>query len=304
MKQKSILILCAVSFFVALTLAGCSNTKSPQLANELSFSLDGISDVTISYDEENMTFFEGEGNDLVIKEYMTTDKNSYHAKVQEQPQSIKVSEGGKPIFKDDFSRYIEVYLPSSFQNNLTVTTTNGNIDFSKVNLNLSALRVDSTSGTIQINNATAQKLHLSSTSGTLSLGNMKADTIRLETTSGNLTCDKLHGNVTYTSTSGNAEFKDVTGSGSYRADQSGQLKVTYTDVTGDLSLFNKNDSIDLTLPNDLEFNFQATTKNGSISTSFQGSIAMQGDTTSGTVGDTPSVTVSVETKNGSIEVSQ
>ena len=304
MKRKTLSLICAAALLLTLALAGCSQVNTPQLANQLTFSLDGISEVTISYDEEEVTFFEGEGNDLVVKEYMTSDKKSYHAKVNEQSGSIKVSEGGKPIFKDNFSRYIEVYLPGSYQNELTVTTTNGNIDFSKVDLNLSALRVDSTSGAVQVGNATAKELHLSSTSGTLNLGNLEAETIRLETTSGNVSCEKLNGTVTYTSTSGNAEFLNAVGSGSYRADNSGKLQVTYTNVTGDLSLFNKNDSVDLILPSDLEFDFQATTKNGSISTSFQESIAINGDTTSGTVGAHPTVTVKVETKNGNIEVSQ
>ena len=78
----------------------------------------------------------------------------------------------------------------------------------------------------------------------------------------------------------------------------------YTEVTGDLSFYNKNDSIHVTLPADLEFEFEATAKNGSISTTFQENVSIEGRTTSGTVGEHPTVTVKVETNNGNIEVEQ
>ncbi len=78
----------------------------------------------------------------------------------------------------------------------------------------------------------------------------------------------------------------------------------FTEVTGDLSFFNKNDDINLTLPADLEFEFEATTKNGSVSTTFQECISVDGRTLRGTIGNNPMVTVKTETNNGNIEVTQ
>lgn len=296
--------LCIISILYLLVLGGCSNSKSSQMANELQFSLNEVSELTISYDEEKITFFEGDSDELVIKEYMTVNKRSYYAKVNELSDSIHISEGDKPFFKSGFSRYIEVYLPASYHQNLTITTTDGNIDLSNADLDLSMLRVDSTSGTVQLNSVIASSIHLSSTRGTLKLGSIQAEQIKLETTSGNVTCSELKGHVTYTSTSGNVDIKSAIGSGSYKANNSGKLNLTYTDVDGDLSFFNKNDTIDLTIPADLEFNFEATTKNGTISTTFQESITINGRTTSGTVGDNPVVTIKVETNNGDIQVTQ
>lgn len=250
-----------LGIFLILNLfvfAGCSNSKSAQMTNELRFSLKGISSLTLSYDEEKITIFESDSDALVIKEYMTESKSSYYAKVTEGNESIYISEGGKPFFKDGFSRYIEVYLPESYRENLTVTSTNGDIDFSGMNLDLSMLRVDNSSGNIRLDNAVASNIHLSSTSGTLYLGNIEANQISLETTSGSVICTKLNGNVIYT----------------------------------------------LTLPKNLEFEFQATTKNGSVSTNFQQDVTVNGHTTSGSVGSNPTITVKVETNNGDIEVTQ
>lgn len=303
MKIKKIVACLAVAIGVS-ALTGCSHEQSAQLENEITFSLDNITEVTISYDEEKVTFYESGNDALVIKEYMTKNKNSYHAKVDQSDDSIEISEGGKPIFKDGFYRYVEVYLPASYHENLTVTTTNGDIDISRLELSLNALRIDSTAGTVRLNTAEAQNLYLSTTSGILDVDNLNADTIRIATTSGDFFCEKLNGNVTYTTTSGNTDIKSAIGSGTYKANNSGELNVIYTEVTGDLSFYNKNDSIHITLPPDLEFEFEATTKNGSVSTTFQENISIDGRTTSGTVGEHPTVTVKVETNNGNIEVEQ
>lgn len=303
-RKKRQLTAGLVLMMCLMSAAGCAPNRPVLPANERSFSLDGISEVTISYDEENVTFYESETNELILKEYMTENKPGYHAKVTQHNGSIQISEGGKPLFDSGFSRYIEVYLPSSYQENLTLTTTDGDIDLTALPLKLNSLRVDSTAGTVQLNRAEARNVHLSSTSGTLVLGTLWADMIRLETTSGNVTCERLSGNVTYTTTSGNAEFKSASGSGDYTNSNSGILNVVYTDVSGDLSFYNKNDGVNVVLPSHLEFEFVATTKNGSISTSFQEYIAADGRTARGTVGEHPTVTVRAETNNGDIEISQ
>lgn len=303
MKLKNIAACLALPIGLSV-LIGCSRGQSAQLENEITFSLGNVSEVTISYDEEKVTFYESENDELVIKEYMTKNKNSYHAKVDQSSDRIKISEGGKPFFKDGFYRYIEVYLPASYHENLTITTTDGKIDISRLELSLHALRIDSTAGTVQLNTVEAQNLYLSTTSGVLDVDSLDADTIRIATTSGNFFCEKLDGNVTYTTTSGNTDIKSAIGSGTYKVNNSGELNVIYSEVTGDLSFYNKNDGIRVTLPADLEFEFEATTKNGSVFTTFQENISINGRIATGTVGEHPTVTVKVETNNGNIEVKQ
>lgn len=303
MKIKKIAACLAVAIGIPV-LTGCSHGQSAQLENEITVSLDNISEVTISYDEEKVTFYESGKDELVIKEYMTKNKNRYHAKVEQSGSHMKIREGGKPLFQDGFCRYIEVYLPASYHENLTVTTTDGDIDISRLELSLHALRIDCTAGTVRIHAVEAQSLYLSTTSGVLDAGHLNADTIRIATTSGHFFCEKLEGNVTYTTTSGSTDIKSALGLGTYKANQSGELNIIYTEVTGDLSFYNKNDGIHVTLPADLEFAFEATTKNGSVSTTFPENVFMDGRTTSGTVGEHPTVTVKAETNNGNIQVEQ
>lgn len=301
---KKKLAACLTTILILPVLSGCSSGQALQMANEIHLSLDGISELTISYDEEKVIFYESKGDDLTIKEYMTENNSSYYARVEESNGSIKISEGGKPLFRGDFSRYVEVYLPASYQENLTVTTTNGNIDISELELSLNTLRMDSTAGTIKLNTVEAQSIYLSTTSGILDVAGLKAEEIRIDTTRGSLSCEELDGNVTYTTTSGNANIQSAIGSGTYKANNSGELNVVYSEVTGDLTFYNKNDSINLSLPADLEFEFEAATKNGTISTSFQEFVSVEGRTTSGTIGNCPTVTIKMETNNGNIEVQQ
>lgn len=303
MKPNHVIcILLAALFPFAMT--GCAHSQGSETVNEIRLSLAGISNVTISYDDEPVTFYLTEGSDLLIKEYMTKSSVGYYAHVKRNDGSIHISEGGKPLFKSGFYRRIEVYLPASYSESLTVTTTDGDIDFTNAELQLSQLRIDSTAGTVDVGAACTSGIYLSTTSGTLRLGSLKAGHIRLETTSGTVSCDKLAGTVEYTSTSGDLEVKAAAGSGSYRANNSGTLQVSYTEVTGDLYFFNKNDDITLTLPQNLSFEFEAMTKNGSVATTFQEYLTVDGRTTCGAVGGDPSVSVKAETNNGTITVTQ
>lgn len=304
MKRKNQYLISIAAISLLSLLAGCNTEKIPKPANEVHLSLDGIENLTISYDEEDILFSESENDELVIKEYMTENKKSYYAKIQQKKHSIQISEWEKPFFKSGFSRYVEVYLPASYQENLTITSTDGTIDLSETALELSGVRIDCTSGKVSLKEAAASDVHISSTSGTLEIGSITSENIRLETTSGKVMCDELEGNVTYVSTSGDLEVKSASGSGSYTANNSGKLDVTYTNVAGNLSLYNKNDDISLTLPKELGFDFCATTKNGSIVTSFQEALTTEGKTVQGTVGKNPTASVEVQTKNGKIEVMQ
>ena len=93
MNLKKQIVLCMAIILCLSVLAGCSKSRSPQMANELRFSLDTVSELIISYDEETITFFESDSDYLVIKEYMTINKSSYYAKVTERNNSIHISEG-------------------------------------------------------------------------------------------------------------------------------------------------------------------------------------------------------------------
>lgn len=301
MNRKKIMLLCGV-LTMCFLLSACGSGRTTKLINEIELSLDNIEELTISYDDENISFFESGNQKLVIKEYMSKDKKDYYAKVSQKDTSIRISEGRKPVIKGGFTRYIEVYLPASYSEKLEVDVTNGNIDMSDVKLEMESVRIDCTSGALKSGQIAAEDIHLSTTSGELELDNIVGKHILIETTKGNVTCGKVNGDVVYTSTSGNAEFMYASGSGDYKANNSGNLSVVYEEVTGDLSFFNKNGNVNLVLPKSLSFEFEANTKNGSIKTDFQDDLLVKEKSSSGLVGNQAEVTVKAVTKNGNIEV--
>lgn len=301
--KKKLFTIFAMAVCISV-FSGCSVPQNSDKANEMRFSLQGITDVTISYDEEPIVFYQAEGDELVVKEYMTKNKSSYHARVKQSGDSINIREGGKPLIKSGFSRNIEVFLPASYSENLKITTTDGNIDLTETPLQLSELRIDTTKATVGINIVIARNVHLSTTSGKYNIGGIEADEILLDSTSGTITCNNLKGNVTYTSTSGNAEIKSAVGEGSYNTSNSGNLIVNYIEVTGDLYLYNKTGNINIEVPNELSFHFFATTNSGSVTTTFGQYLTIGEHTANGSIGENPTVWVRTETNSGNIEVKQ
>lgn len=239
MKIKNYLTAGIAAAVGLLILTGCSDHRSSAQVHELTFSLEGISEVILSYDEEPVTFYESETNDLVVKEYMTESRCSYYAKADHGDNYIAIREGRKPLFGNGFSRRVAVYLPAFYHESLTVTTTDGDIDLSALEMTLHTLRIDSTAGAVKISTAAAQTIHLSTTSGILEADRLEADTIQIATTRGSFSCRTLDGHVTYTTTSGNANIQSAIGSGIYEASHAEEVTYEKTNrsKTDPLSVF-------------------------------------------------------------------
>lgn len=282
MKEK---LFCIGMLSIVSLFTGCSSNSSCKMVNQMIFDLNSVTEITIAYDEENISFYEGSNDELRIEEYMTADKKSYYAEVSEKKNSIHISEGSKPFFSGDFERYVKVYLPSEYNASLNVSTTNGEINFSDIFIQLESLYAESTSGKVIINE-------------------VNTSDIRLITTNGNVHIQALEGKVSYTSTGGSLTVESARGGGSYKAENSGKLKVRYEELSDDLYMFNKNDSINLTLPENLSFEFKATTKNGSVSVPFNDEVSKKDRTTKGTIGSDPTVKIELESRNGNIKVEQ
>lgn len=275
--MKKLSVICAAALGISLT-AGCKNdAKVAELVNEKNLSLSGIEVISVSYDEEDITFFQSSENELVIREYMTDCKPSYCAKIRYEGGRLEVSEGGKPFFKNNFFRYVEVGLPVRYEESLIVTTTSGTVDFSLATLDTKILRAETTSGKILISKAKADTMYLITTRGEIRSERIEGRKIKLESTSGNIVCEGLIGNVEYTSTNGSLSVHSAIGCGSYTANNSGELQILYEKLTGDLSMYNKNDDIELYLPADSVYSFLTETKNGTVRTEFENSSAVRDD---------------------------
>lgn len=298
-RSLQVLILLCVTFLIS----GCSGNEGYE-PNIQSFDLEEISDINISYDEEEVTFYESDNGQLVIKEYMTENRSRYYARIKEKRTSISITEGRKPFIQKGFSRFVEVYLPENYAGNLSVTTTSGDIDLSETKLNLEGMHAESTAGTLKISALSASSIYLFTTRGEMILGDIQGTQIQMESTSGKLSCEKISGRVSYCSKNGDAVFRSISGSGTFKTENSGKLEAHFKVVEGDLDFYNKNDKIEVTLPQVLSFEFRAELKNGSLDTTFQENLERTGNTYKGVVGKQPAVAVKAKTNNGKIQVKQ
>lgn len=303
--KKAKQFACFMAVLVQLvSLNSCNSWKHSTTVNELHFSLEMITEIDIAYDDEAVTFFVSEDEDMVIREYMTDYQKNYCARVKQGTHNIQVREGGKPFWKNGFSRYIEVYIPSDYAENLTVATTDGDIDLSGVPLSLSELCVSSTAGTARLDSVAAANIRLTTTKGKLSLGVVEGGQIWIETSNGSVSCDRMIGQLTYTTTGGDLEIKEAIGCGDYKVNNSGKLQVAYSKVDGDLSFYNKNDDVELTVPADLDFIFNAETKNGTVIAGFLTGGMTNEQTVRETVGSDPQIVIQAESRNGDIRIIQ
>lgn len=296
-QHKTALILTFIVSLV-LVLGGCSGTQGPIQTKD--FPLADVKSVEVDYDGESVVIKRSDSDKITIVEYMDKSKKSYLAKMNLASGVLTITEGARPIGNGVHS-YIEIYLPESYQNSLSLHTTDGRISSDLV-LTISSFHADTTNGTIEISNLSADQMRITSTGGDVSLKNLITHTCTIDTTNADTHMDYITGIVTYESKGGNLTATDFSGSGNFRATGDGDMDIAFTQVSGDLTAYAKNGKLVLTLPQNLNFTFSATTKDGNINTPFSELLSFSGKTAGGTIGDHADIKIGLETKNGDIEV--
>lgn len=302
MKRNLILFTCAGIFLVGI-LSGCGSQKAIALVNTLTFSIGDFQSLRLDYDADDIHVLESNNDKVTLKEYMNENKKSYYAKTSTQNGELFITEGDRPR-RSSFESYIEIYIPLDYTDSLSLHSTSGTIE-SKIPLNLSGnFSIDTTSGLIDVSNTKAASVKITSTNGNLSFENIDADAIQIQTTNATTLINQASGVISYQSKGGNLTASGINGSGSFNASGEGSIDVAFTDATGDISAYSKNGTLTLELPSQLAFKFSATTKEGSIDTSFADQLAATDTTTTGTVGSSPDISIELETQNGDIKVSR
>ncbi|MCB8815304.1 DUF4097 family beta strand repeat-containing protein [Desulfosporosinus shakirovi] len=320
--KPNILSVALVCILLIGALSGCGNQKAISLVNTLAFDIGDFQSIRLDYDADDIYVLKSESDKVVLKEYMNEDKKNYYARTTIQNGELLITEGDRPR-RSGFESYIELCIPQDYSDSLSLHSTSGTVD-TKIPLNLSGnFSVDTTSGMINVSDIkasainitttsgraegkgfTASALKIVSTSGNLTFDTIDMDTIYIQSTSANTTINHANGSFTYKSTGGKLAISDITGYGSFNASGEGSIKASFTDVTGDISAYSKNGSLTFGLPSQLEFKFSATTREGSIDTSFADLLAVTGNTAAGIVGSSPTVSIELETRNGDIKVSR
>lgn len=299
MKRKVISFTCVVFLLMGI-LSGCGGQKVIALVNTLTFDTGDFKSLRFDYDVDNIHVLESDNEKVIVKEYMNENKKNYYARTSMKNGELLITEGDRPK-RSSFESYIEIYIPQDYTNSLSLHSTSGTIN-SEIALNLSGdFCVDTTSGVVEVSNTKASTVKATSTNGSLSFENIYADKINIQTTNATTAMNQINGTISYQSKGGKLTASGLSGFGSFNASGEGPIDISFDDVTSDISAYSKNGTLTVTLPSGLDFKFSATTKEGSIDTSFADQLAITDNTAAGTVGASSDITVELETRNGDIK---
>ena len=298
MTRKFISFTC-VGFLLMVILSGCGGQKATALVNTLTFDTGDFESLRLDFDADDIHVLESDNAKVILKEYMNEDKKSYYARASTLNGELLITEGDRPR-RSSFESYIEIYIPQDYTDSLSLHSTSGTIN-TEIALNLSGdFSVDTTSGVVEVSNTKASNVKATSTNGSLSFENITADEINIQTTNATTSMSQAIGAIKYQAKGGKLTASDLSGSGSFNASGEGSIDISFAEVTSNISAYSKNGSLTVMLPSKLDFKFSATTKEGSIDTSFADQLAMTDNNATGTVGASPEITVVLETRNGDI----
>lgn len=286
-------IICFAFFF-----SGCSGEQGRAQTKE--FTLAQVKSIKVDYDGESVTVKKSNTDKIVVVEYLNKKQKTYYAQIKLSGDVLTVTEGQRPI-GNGVKSYIELYLPQSFQNSLSLHTTDGRIS-SDLALTLESVYANTTNGTISISNLSAKQIDLSGTGGEMRLQNIVSQSCKVNAGNADTFMDSITGEIAYQSKGGNLTLNDTVGFGRFEANGDGNMEIAFASVSGDVSAYAKNGSLTLTLPAELEFALSATTKDGKIKTPFSESLSTIGETVGGTIGKQADFKIGLETRNGDITV--
>lgn len=234
--------------------ASQSSSQDMRLVLDEEVKLDGIDDLRVLYDMNgnDVYIYEGEGNTLIIKEYLGSEiKDNEASTVSVNGSKLEIK--GKKRNTSGFTfffhigtsnfgngSYTEIWLPASYQGNLQITTASGDIISEPDIMLTECFEAASTSGTISIPSVDAKEVSVCSTSGDIKIDmiNTKSDNkdarIDIATTSGDMYFKNLSGVISIATTSGYVTAESISGDAEF-ASTSGDINVKHIDGNADIT---------------------------------------------------------------------
>jgi hypothetical protein len=294
------------------------------LVNTKNFSLEGVKNLSIDYGSGEMILRESATGELIIKEYMTTDRSRYHALISRSGDSLSIRPGRRPWFSWNWRARAEIYLPRSFRENIRIANGSGSstaetdlTGYRSIDLSVSSgylflnhvaaetFSVRVSSGKLGIQRMEGNSL-ISVSSGKLQIDELTGDTHRIRVSSGRLVITEARGQVEGRLSSGNVDMENFFGHGSFDI-SSGNINLGLWKPAGDMRFDVSSGNIHLTIPRKFSFNLDAVTNSGSVSVDDgpEGTVRVRGNSTVlRPFGPDPEVTLYARTTSGSIRITR
>ena len=252
------------------------------LVQEKKFPAQDIRSLKIDYGKgssgsTDVLFYQGTGDEIIIREYMNYEpKQSQLSTIEQSGGELRIQGAGHRFFSfvsiGFRGAYTEVYLPAGFAGDmeaLTVKTISGEIS-SEIGLTArGGFLASTTSGDMLFPEVQAEKIQVSSTSGDIRLDSALAEKQDISTTSGDITVEQARGETKISSTSGEIRVSALEGP-LRTSTTSGDI--TLGQVTGSIALSTTSGEIRL---EEAKGDFDAESTSGDIRVeSLEGSFRM------------------------------
>lgn len=268
--------------------------RSGEVDQTQSASLDGVTSVSVRASSDSIRLHHGDTDEVKVHFHGTISSSRRNAPVP----TLRMTQSGQSVsFWLESPRIIgvlfynrntvmDVYLPASYAGAVKLDTSSGSIDvegfvFDKLSCDASSgsvkvkdtgadtVYIDTSSGGIEIEGISTGQLTAGATSGSINGGNITASDISLDTSSGSIRLSDVQGNIGAHSSSGTIRIEDVAGADTVRAEaSSGSIHMTFTDMGSDYRFDTSSGSVSLGFPQDAEFAIKFDTSSGSFHSDF------------------------------------
>lgn len=215
-----------------------------QLVLEKEIPLEGIDSISILYgmNSNDVYLYESEKDAIIVREYSSSElsgKELSAIKVDGNCLEIKGARRNYGSFGffwfgngGSYNRhYTEVYLPSSYQGELLLETSSGDITSELAVRSEKDVSITSSSGDVEFPSVAAENVSVNTSSGYVKAEDINAGTeISIGTTSGDVDVKELTGRADIECSSGNVTAKKITGDAQLKT-SSGDINIE--ELTGE-----------------------------------------------------------------------
>jgi len=256
MKKASLFIFFVVLVSIAIgallflstgNFSFINNENSKKTTNAKTISLENINEISIKNSSVDIKVVSEDRTDAKIN--LINSKNSISTRTEDNKVYITAAPTSNTYFFFNFSQNakLEITLPKSYSNKLSLESSSGNMSLN--NVSLSDLTCALSSGNLSIKDLTITNLKCTSSSGTLNGTAINTVDSIFSSSSGNILLKKFTGNIETTTSSGDT-------------------KIGYEKFNNTLNAHTSSGNVRLTLPKNSEFNLDALSNSGNINCSF------------------------------------
>lgn len=264
--------------------------KNRDLLLEESFHAGDLDNISLKLGADSLDIIETDSEEIIVKQYGRNLNENRIIEVIQSGKTLEIKDiNSMTFFSFGFSSesWVEIYLPASYNKNLSVSLASGNMRVHK-DLSLQKLDARISSGSIKSDyTIEADKAALSVTSGNIYFNEVSANEFSIASTSGRIIVDNLVGQGNISVVSGNIILSNTT-------------------ITGDLWISATSGSINLSLTPDQSFIFKGKATSGNIRTYFgaDSSSSTPPKTYSATVGENAVNNIDINVVSGNVSIDQ